>query len=472
MSGERSNYHLASFKGNYLEALSLASFGLSHQSMQSGNMGSNFKVMKSSFSTFCSSILYLLHACKRRARSRLSLILSHAFVDTAVIKNFISYIIDEWMHKSLPVAAAIVNVQEGISTIFRLIVVHIADAYVGRFKIVACTTSLYILGLVLLIFVHQSGSFGLFASLLITVGIAGPDPTLKAFLSDHVIKPTEANINNVVNEEKLEACTNLWWRVAWSLGAAISVIILSLYNLNYKIVFIVSAGLMGVAYVLFWSGIFFYHPCRPTGSPLSIVYRVVTVAMLKRHLSYPTDSNEVLLFPHNPLFRFLDKAAIPETSNPDQERQQGRLCTKEEVNRMKKLLALLPMWTSLLVYALAKATGSTFFIEQSDGFDPIEFFGLTLPINAFSTLASLVSFIVSYLFSALIPKRWKENKEKHELVTLWRFGLGMVYSILCCVTASKVDEVRRWNYIHKKIKMSMLWLFPQFTLLGVEGTEA
>ncbi|KAJ9174920.1 hypothetical protein P3X46_013515 [Hevea brasiliensis] len=197
---------------------------------------------------------------------------------------------------------------------------------------------------------------------------------------------------------------------------------------------------MGVAYVLFWSGIFFYHPCRPTGSPLSIVYRVVTVAVLKRHLSYPTDSNEVLLFPHNPLFRFLDKAAIPETSNPDKERQQGRLCTKEEVNRVKKLLALLPMWTSLLVYALAKATGSTFFIEQSDGFDPIEFFGLTLPINAFSTLASLVSFIVSYLFSALIPKRWKENKEKHELVTLWRIGLGMVCSILCCVTASKVDE--------------------------------
>ncbi|KAF2294185.1 hypothetical protein GH714_008058 [Hevea brasiliensis] len=157
-------------------------------------------------------------------------------------------------------------------------------------------------------------------------------------------------------------------------------------------------------------------------------------------------------------FRFLDKAAIPETSNPDQERQQGRLCTKEEVNRVKKLLALLPMWTSLLVYAVAKATGSTFFIEQSDGFDD------TLTINAFPILASLVSFIVSYLFSALIPKRWKENKEKRELVTLWRIGLGMVCSILCCVTASKV-EVRRQS--HKKIKMSNLWLFPQFTLLGV-----
>ncbi|KAF2294166.1 hypothetical protein GH714_007985 [Hevea brasiliensis] len=292
------------------------------------------------------------------------------------------------------------------------------------------------------------------------------------------------------------------------MGAAISLTSSSLFHYQYKTAFIVSATLMGVTSVLFWSGFSFYHLCTPTGSPLSIVYRVVKVAMLNRRRDYPPnasgyfkkDSNEVLLLPHNPIFkssgmlfcllcvrvslplnrkliidkyftcRCLDKAAIPKTSIPDQEEQQGILCSVEEVNRVKRLLALLPMWTTLLVYALVEATGSTFFVEQSDSLEAIKFLGLTLSINAFPAFKSVVSSLVSCLFRVLIPKKWKENKEKHQLVTLLRIGLGMVCSILCCVTASKVG-VRRLNSIHNSNSMSMSWLFPQFTLLGVmEGT--
>ncbi|KAG8650392.1 hypothetical protein MANES_07G037366v8 [Manihot esculenta] len=118
------------------------------------------------------------------------------------------------------------------------------------------------------------------------------------------------------------------------------------------------------------------------------------------------------------LVNCLDKAAIPETSFPDQERQQGKLCTIEEVNRVKKLLGLLPMWTTLLIYALVEATGSTFFIEQVDSLNAIKLFGFKLPINAFSALESLVSFTVPYLFNLLIPKHWNKNKEKRQLIVV------------------------------------------------------
>ncbi|XP_058007247.1 protein NRT1/ PTR FAMILY 5.6-like [Hevea brasiliensis] len=334
-------------------------------------------------------------------------------------------------------------------------------------------------GLVLLIFAPQTGLLAVF---LITVGIAGAGRTLKAFLADHVIEPTEENTSIVVDDGQVTVHTNSWWVVAFFMGAAISLTSSSLFHYQYKTAFIVSATLMGVTSVLFWSGFSFYHLCTPTGSPLSIVYRVVKVAMLNRRRDYPPnasgyfkkDSNEVLLLPHNPIFKSsgmcLDKAAIPKTSIPDQEEQQGILCSVEEVNRVKRLLALLPMWTTLLVYALVEATGSTFFIEQSDSLEAIKFLGLTLSINAFPAFKSVVSSLVSCLFRVSIPKKWKENKEKHQLVTLLRIGLGMVCSILCCVTASKVG-VRRLNSIHNSNSMSMSWLFPQFTLLGVmEGT--
>lgn len=392
-----------------------------------------------------------------------------------MIFPFITYIMDNWKNQTLPKAAAIVNVQEGLSTFFRLIIVHIADAHMGYFKIVAFTTALYILGLVLLIFAPHTG---LLPMLLMTVGIAGRGPILKPFLAKHVTNTQEQNADNVVDKDQVVARTNVWWSVVWFLGAVTSVISLLVFPLEYTEAFKVSTAIMGVAYVLFWSGFFCYDlHHEPTECLFSIVFRVFKVAVLKRFLGYPTngsvyfeeDSNEVLLLPHNPIFRVfscLDKAAIPETSFPDQERQQGKLCTIEEVNRVKKLLGLLPMWTTLLIYALVEATGSTFFIEQVDSLNPIKFFGFKLPINAFSALESLVSFTVPYLFNLLIPKHWNKNKEKRQLIVLLRIGLGMMCSILCCVAASKV-EVHRLNSIDNLTSMSQFWLFPQFILLGI-----
>ncbi|KAG8650390.1 hypothetical protein MANES_07G035900v8, partial [Manihot esculenta] len=330
-------------------------------------------------------------------------------------------------------------------------------------------------GLVLLNFAPHTG---LLPMLLITVGIAGRGPILKQFLAKHVTNTQEQNANNVVDKDQVVARTNVWWSVVWFLGAVTSVSLL-VFRPSYTIAFANSTVIMGFAYVFFWCDFFCYDlHHEPTECLFSIVFRVFKVAVLKRFRSYPTngcvhfekDSNEVLLLPHNPIFRAfscLDKAAIPETPFPDQERQQGKLCTIEEVNRVKKLLGLLPMWTTLLIYALVEATGSTFFIGQVyDSSNAIKFFGFTLPIHAFSALESLVSSTVPYLFNVLIPKQWNKNKEKRQLIALLRIGLAMMCSILCCVTASKV-EVHRLNSIHNLTSMSKFWLFPQFILLGI-----
>ncbi|XP_043814112.1 protein NRT1/ PTR FAMILY 5.4-like isoform X2 [Manihot esculenta] len=128
------------------------------------------------------------------------------------------------------------------------------------------------------------------------------------------------------------------------------------------------------------------------------------------------------------LVNCLDKAAIPETSFPDQERQQGKLCTIEEVNRVKKLLGLLPMWTTLLIYALVEATGSTFFIEQVDSLNAIKLFGFKLPINAFSALESLT-------------RGTKETSSEHcTRVNQVRPESARVLQVQCAGESSRVQE--------------------------------
>ncbi|CAK7344175.1 unnamed protein product [Dovyalis caffra] len=75
---------------------------------------------------------------------------------------------------------------------------------------------------------------------------------------------------------------------------------------------------------------------------------------------------------------WLDKAAILDSSLLLEEQVQGgRLCSARDVKRVKQLFTLIPLWTTLLGFGLVLATGSTFFVKQSDKLDEV------VPINAF-----------------------------------------------------------------------------------------
>lgn len=55
-----------------------------------------------------------------------------------------SFITSHWGSYHLPKAAAIVNAQEGASLLVAVIVAYVADARLGRFKVVCYTTAAFI----------------------------------------------------------------------------------------------------------------------------------------------------------------------------------------------------------------------------------------------------------------------------------------------------------------------------------------
>lgn len=81
-----------------------------------------------------------------------------------------------------------------------------------------------------------------------------------------------------------------------------------------------------------------------------------------------------------------------------------------------------------------------------------------IPILYFSVLRSFSTFISSYLYWKLIGKKWKH-------ATLIRIGCGLVCSVLCCAVAWQVERHRKDE--DSRISMSVLWLIPQFSLLGI-----
>ena len=208
--------------------------------------------------------------------------------------------------------------------------------------------------------------------------------------------------------------------------------------------------------------------------------------------SFPI-SSALFLFPSDLIFcgdvhRWLDKAALLETSkalSAEEQELNGRLVPVRDVQRVKQLLALLPMWTALPIHGLVLATGSTFFVVQSESLysDPV------LSINVLFLLQGFVKdivphvhdFLVSGWIKKLIPMHhvrsvWIQKLLKHR-VGLVRIAVGIACSIICCMVSMLV-ETRRLNLVKtrgdaKHFPMSTVWLVPQFILIGlVEGLVA
>ncbi len=107
----------------------------------------------------------------------------------------------------------------------------------------------------------------------------------------------------------------------------------------------------------------------------------------------------------------------------------------------------------------------TIFILQSSNLNAKITDKIEVQIGAFFVLKSFLKYISTLLLSS---SRGRQN------VTLVRIGVGMVCSILCCVAAWQV-EVHRLKEIKRlpptepyaTISMSILWLLPQFLLLGL-----
>ncbi|KAK7816929.1 protein NRT1/ PTR FAMILY 5.4 [Quercus suber] len=323
------------------------------------------------------------------------------------------------------------------------------------------------------------------AALALALGLYGLDSILKEFLYEQLIEGERENSN--VTESQIEGRTNVWWCIASISGSAIAVFWLS--NEKWERTFLASSVVMGASLLLFLCGFKFYCPKRHNWNS-HVIFKVFKAAISKRYLAYPgtptqlswksepnpklyeEENNQILLLPKVFWFRWLDKAAVTVEKTSSSPQEEENLCSVEQVTQVKCFLKL---WTTFLAYSLVQATGNTFFIEQSSNLkNSFTKKDVRVPLVSFFVLNSFLRFIIPRLF-------WSE-KARNPNVTLVRIGVGMICSILCCIAAWQV-EVHRLKQVHRleeikklhpnnpfetdTISMSILWLLPQFILLGL-----
>ncbi|KAL3814747.1 hypothetical protein ACJIZ3_016015 [Penstemon smallii] len=401
-------------------------------------------------------------------------------------------------------AAKNVNTWQGVSAIFPVVGGFLADSYLGRFKTIIFSSIIYLIGLVLLTIAvsvvpsHLRQTVFFIALYIVCIGEGGHKPCVQTFAADQFDE-------NLPQEKVAKSSFFNWWYVGIVFGAttAVLVVIYVEDSVGWNVGFGMLTVAVAVALIVFLIGIRTYRRQAPVGSPFTRVAQVVVAALRKRRLvitdhqsstrgrgiyyqdddedeyddGAPTVLHHTTLAPTTQ-FRFLDKAMIIDNKDRSSEkRNPWRLCSLNQVEEVKLVLQLIPIWFSCLMFAVTIAQLGTYFTKQGTTMNRnIITPKFQIPAASFQVFVGLTILTSVLLYErALVPMARSITGHRSGITILQRIGIGLVFSILTMGVAGLVESKRvkiaRENGLldmpKSVVPMSVWWLVPQYVLCGI-----
>ncbi|KAL0326584.1 UNVERIFIED_CONTAM: protein NRT1/ PTR FAMILY 7.3 [Sesamum angustifolium] len=401
-------------------------------------------------------------------------------------------------------AANSVSKWTGTVYIFSLVGAFLSDSYWGRFKTCAIFQAIFVIGLVLLslttqIFLlkprgcgdettpcesHSSWVIGLFyiSIYMVALGNGGYQPNIATFGADQFDE-----------EDPIEGYSKVaffsYFYLAMNLGSLFSNTILGYFEDEgmWALGFWASAASAFAALVLFLGGTKRYRHFKPSGNPLSRVCQVIVAASKKCRLKIPpgeeilyeaegTEKSTVaarkMLHTHG--FKFLDRAAFVTSRELDQLKQNEynpwRLCPISQVEEVKCILRLLPIWLCTIIYSVVFTQMASLFVEQGDAMNT-KISNFRIPAASMSSFDIVSVAIVIFLYRRVLDPLVHRIRKKG-LTELQRMGIGLIIAIMAMLSAGIV-ECYRLKYAQKDCKhcqgsssLSIFWQVPQYALIG------
>ncbi|XP_019189148.1 PREDICTED: protein NRT1/ PTR FAMILY 7.3-like [Ipomoea nil] len=399
------------------------------------------------------------------------------------------------MRKSNADAANLFSRWMGTVNIFPLVGAFLSDSYMGRY--LTCTISLAVMniGLVALsLLTHVSllepegcGRIGevcnpqsrievamFYVSIyLLAIGSGSIEPVLATLGADQFDEQDP-------EESKSKTKFYSYFYVAFNLGSLIAEIVLVyIENLGkWALALWISTICGSVSLTLVIAGEYRYRHIRPFNNPVSRFCQVIVASLRKLKLQVPLHGEGLYevhgraekyyrRISHTDGFEFLDRAAIKvssEVPNP------WRLCTVTQVEEVKCVLRLLPIWVCTILASIVFVQVFSLFVEQGAAMNTkIADFHMPPASMTSVDIISSSTFIICYE-NIILPLYVKLMKREPKLPNeLQRIGIGMVISIITMLIAGLVEQhrLRYANGEEETSSLSIFWQIPQYVLVGV-----
>ncbi|CAN1321263.1 Protein NRT1/ PTR FAMILY 4.6 [Linum perenne] len=207
-----------------------------------------------------------------------------------------------------------------------------------------------------------------------------------------------------------------------------------------------------VSIPLFLAGSGFYRSKVPSGSPLTTIFKVCLISVLP-------------IAPSNTL-TFLNNATL--TTKPFQ-------CTIHQVEDVKIVLKILPIFASTIMLNCCLAQLSTFSVQQASTMDT-KLASFKVPPASLPIFPVVFIMILAPIYDHfIIPFARRVTKSETGITHLQRIGVGLVLSIVAMAVAALV-EIKRKRVASEEasivsptvhpLPITFLWIAIQYLFLG------
>ncbi|KAK9684544.1 hypothetical protein RND81_10G217100 [Saponaria officinalis] len=399
----------------------------------------------------------------------------------------------------------VINIWGGSSNILTLLGAVLSDAYLGRFYtlLIGSIASMVGMGAMAL----GSGipklrppscppesdciqatpaqlSLLFLALFLLAVGSGLIRPCSIAFGADQFDTSTEkgrAQLSRFYN----------WWYFSFtiSLLIALTAVVYVQTNVSWVIGFGIPTACFALSIIVFLLGCHTYIYKHPQGSIFVDMVKVVVAAFRKRSDSVTAHGDIVFYDPvieesgstivklsRSNRLKFFDRAAIIRDSSEVNcdgiAVNNWRLCSVQQVEQLKCLIGILPVWFAGILCFIAMDQQNTFGILQAMQMNRKVGSHFIIPPGWIGLTAMISLSIWIIIYERLIIRLWKKwtNRSDVRLSLKTRVRIGIIMSILSMVIGAIVESKRRDAALKAKSfdsPLSIGFLAPQLVITGL-----
>ncbi|WOG99205.1 hypothetical protein DCAR_0518553 [Daucus carota subsp. sativus] len=421
-----------------------------------------------------------------------------------LLPNMIMYLIREY-RMEFTEGQNILFFWSAATNFLPLVGAFLSDSFLGRFSTIALGSTFSFLGMFILWLTamipqakpgpcnlqdHPCKSTStpqylllLSAFIVMSIGAGGTRPCSLAFGADQI-----DNKDNPMNERILERFFGWYYAsAAVAVVLAFTGIVYIQDHFGWKLGFGIPALLMFLSTVFFLLASSLYIKPKVKMNLFSSFVQVISLCYKKRKLTFPSPDSikwyslkdSERLVPTDKL-RFMNKACViwnSEEIGPDGVASNPcNICTVDQVEELKTLIRVLPLWSAAIMMSVNISTQSSFVLLQAKSMDRHLAGGLEIPAASFVifTIATIFTWIMLY-DRILVPLASKIRGKPVHLDTKVRMGIGLFCSFMSMVVAAIVEHIRRRKAIQQGLSdnpsglvvMSAYWLVPQHVLGGL-----
>ncbi|KAL0297270.1 UNVERIFIED_CONTAM: protein NRT1/ PTR FAMILY 1.2 [Sesamum radiatum] len=420
-----------------------------------------------------------------------------------LMPNMTLYLMKEY-HMEMTTASNLLFFWSAATNFMPLLGALVADSFLGRFYTIGIGSVISLMGMILLWsttvipqarpppceqFNHSCSSPTIFQFMylctafgLISVGAGGIRSSSLAFGADQLEK------GDFKKSSGLKESYFSWYYASYmfSVLIALTCVVYIQDNMGWGVGFAVPAVLVLFGVSIFFLASRFYVKLKSKTSLLTGFIQVVVASYRNRRLDLKDGINNVchrkngsgLVFPSENL-RFLNKACIVRDPNKDLT-ADGRavnpwsLCSVEQVEELKALLRVLPIWSTGMIMSI-NISQNSFPLLQAVSMDRRITSSFSIPAASFSTFTviSVILWVAVY-DRVFLPLASRVMRKPVHVSTKRRMGIGIVFSFLAMLASAGIEAIRRSlavdeGYLDRPLamtQMSAMWLVPQNCLTG------